>query len=235
MAGKGIQQAKAVCASCPVWRPCLVYALTTRQEFGIWGGWDENERRLLHRQWRARRRRPGPARLPARGLEGSAAKAGSNVEIGQCLGLVALMHDKGAGPLMSRRFAYAIDKRYLPLLVPFGLRSSQDGVTLTEDGSLLATFGFFKIKTPLANVTEAHITRNYRWWTAFGVRGSMVDDGLSFGTNHDAGVCIHFAEKVPSPLRRSGHSALTVTVADLEGLTNALTAGDGEASSASPT
>jgi hypothetical protein len=112
---------------------------------------------------------------------------------------------------MSKRFAYAIDKRYLPLLVPFGLRSSIDGVTLTDEGSLSATFGFFKIKTPLANVTEAHITRDYRWWTAFGVRGSMVDDGLSFGTNHNAGVCIHFAEKVPSPLRRSGHSALTVT------------------------
>jgi hypothetical protein len=63
---------------------------------------------------------------------------------------------------MSQRFAYAIDKRYLPLLVPFGLRGSKDGVTLTDDGSLSATFGFFKIKTPLANVTEAHITRNYR-------------------------------------------------------------------------
>jgi hypothetical protein len=134
---------------------------------------------------------------------------------------------------MSKRFSYAIDKRYLPLLVPFGLRGSKDGVTLTDEGSLSATFGFFKIKTPLANVTEAHITRNYRWWTAFGVRGSMVDDGLSFGTNHNAGVCIHFAEKVPSPLRRSGHSALTVTVADLEGLTSALGAGHGEASSTS--
>jgi hypothetical protein len=33
---------------------------------------------------------------------------------------------------------------------------------------------------------------------------------------------VHFAEKVPSKLRRSGHSALTVTVADLEGLTTAL-------------
>ena len=86
---------------------------------------------------------------------------------------------------------------------------------------------------PLTNVTEAHITRNYRWWTAFGVRASMADDGLSFGTNHSAGVCIHFAEKVPSPLRRSGHSALTVTVADLEGLTSALGAGHGETSSAS--
>jgi hypothetical protein len=46
-------------------------------------------------------------------------------------------------------------------------------------------------------------------------------------------VCIHFAEKVPSPLRRSGHSALTATVADLEGLTNALGAEPGETSSAS--
>ena len=119
-------------------------------------------------------------------------------------------------------------------MVPFGLRGSKDGVTLTDEGSLLATFGFFTIKTPLANVSGAHITRNYRWWTAFGVRGSMVDDGLSFGTNHNAGVCIHFAEKVPSPLRRSGRSALTVTVADLEGLTDALGAEHGKASAASP-
>jgi hypothetical protein len=123
---------------------------------------------------------------------------------------------------MNQHFAYAVDKRYLPLLVPFGLRRSKDGVTLTDDGSFLATFGFFKLATPLANITGAHITRNYRWWTAFGVRASQVDDGLTFGTNHFGGVCIHFDEKVPSQLRRSGHSALTVTVADLEGLTSIL-------------
>ena len=51
----------------------------------------------------------------------------------------------------------------------------------------------------------------------------MKDDGLTFGTNANAGVCIHFRDKVPSPLRRTGHSALTVTVEDLEGLTEALT------------
>ena len=124
--------------------------------------------------------------------------------------------------MMTQHFAYAIDNRYLPLLLPFGLRRAKDGVTLTGDGSFVATFGFFKLATPLANISGAHITRNYRWWTAFGVRGPHVDDGLSFGTNHDGGVCIHFTEKVPSLLRRSGHSALTVTVADLEGLTTAL-------------
>jgi hypothetical protein len=120
-----------------------------------------------------------------------------------------------------KRFPYAIDKRYLPALLLFGLRSSRDGVLLGED-SFTARLGFFKLVTPLTNISGAHITRNYRWWTAFGVRASQADDGLTMGTNHDGGVCIHFAEKVPSLLRRSGHSALTVTVADLEGLVSAL-------------
>jgi len=123
---------------------------------------------------------------------------------------------------VSQRFDYAIDKAYLPLLLPFGFRGSKDAVTITDDNTFVATFGFFKIRTPVANITGAHITRGYRWWTAVGARGSMKDDGLSFGTNHAAGVCVHFAEKVPSPLRRKGHSALTVTVADLDGLTRAL-------------
>ncbi len=120
------------------------------------------------------------------------------------------------------RFPYAVDKRYLPVLLPFFLRPSKDGVTITDEGIVMATFGYFKVATPLANITGAHITRDYRWWTACGVRMSRADDGLTFGTNRDGGVCMHFAEKVPSPLRRSGHSALTVTVADLEGLTRAL-------------
>jgi hypothetical protein len=123
---------------------------------------------------------------------------------------------------MTDRFPYAVDLKYRPLLVLFGFRGAKDAVTLGDDATFLATFGFMKIQTPRSNITGAHITRGYRWWTAFGIRGSMVDDGLSFGSNYDAGVCIHFAEKVPSPLRRSGHSALTVTVEDLEGLTRAL-------------
>jgi hypothetical protein len=126
---------------------------------------------------------------------------------------------------VSEHFGYAVDKRYLPVLLPFLLRPSRDGVTLTDDGALVATFGPFKVTTPVSNVTGAHITRNYRWWTSCGVRMSRVDDGLTFGTNHDGGVCIHFADKVPSALRRSGHSALTVTVAELDALTTALGGG----------
>lgn len=43
------QRAKAICARCPVRQRCLVFALDTHQEYGIWGGRDEGERRVLHR------------------------------------------------------------------------------------------------------------------------------------------------------------------------------------------
>jgi hypothetical protein len=49
---------------------------------------------------------------------------------------------------MTRFFSYAIDGRYLPLLVPFGFRRHKSGVTLSGD-SFLATFGFFKLSTSL--------------------------------------------------------------------------------------
>ncbi len=123
---------------------------------------------------------------------------------------------------MSERFEYAVDYKLAPMWAPFGVRPRRDGVALTDDAMLAASFGFVSLETPLDNVTGAHITRGYRWWTSVGARLSFVDDGLTFGTNRDAGVCIHFREKVPSRLRRSGHSALTVTVRDLEGLTSRL-------------
>jgi len=123
---------------------------------------------------------------------------------------------------MSRLFPYALDLKFFAMWLPFGVRPTKDGVTITEEGLFKATFGFIRLETRLDNVTEAHITRDYRWWTAIGAWTSFVDDGLSFGTNTKAGVCVHFADKVPSSLSRKDHSALTVTVADLEGLVQVL-------------
>jgi hypothetical protein len=123
---------------------------------------------------------------------------------------------------MAEFFTYAVDKRLAPFWLPFGVRPGKDGVTITDTGTFLATFGFLRLETPLANIDEAHVTRNYRWWTAAGARRSLVDNGLTFGTNRTAGVCIHFREPVPSPLRRTGHPALTVTVTDLDGLVQRL-------------
>jgi hypothetical protein len=126
---------------------------------------------------------------------------------------------------VSRRFEYAVDLKLAPLWVPFGVRPSKDGVQLTDDARFVATYGFVRVETPLDNIDGAHITTGYRWWTAVGARMSFADDGLTFGTNAAGGVCVHFRTKVPSVLRRRGHSALTVTVSDLEGLVAALTLG----------
>ena len=40
-------RAKAICAACPVRRPCLDYAVRIREPHGIWGGLNEIERRAL--------------------------------------------------------------------------------------------------------------------------------------------------------------------------------------------
>jgi hypothetical protein len=123
---------------------------------------------------------------------------------------------------VSEVFRYAVDKRFFPLLLTFGLRPSKDGVTLTDDGRFVATYGFLRIETSLSNIDGAHVTSGYRWWTAVGARMSLADDGLTFGTNRDRGVCVHFPDKVRSVMRRSGHSALTVTVAEVDRLIEAL-------------
>jgi hypothetical protein len=39
-------RARRVCANCPVQMDCLVYA-TAADEWGIWGGWDRDQRRAL--------------------------------------------------------------------------------------------------------------------------------------------------------------------------------------------
>jgi WhiB family redox-sensing transcriptional regulator len=47
-----IQEAKAVCALCPVQGECLEWALGagSQADYGIWGGLDEAERRSLRRK-----------------------------------------------------------------------------------------------------------------------------------------------------------------------------------------
>ena len=59
--------ARQVCAACPVRHECLIYA-TVADEFGIWGGLDQQERRNLKRR---EQRRNAAAR--ASGSAGGAA------------------------------------------------------------------------------------------------------------------------------------------------------------------
>ncbi|HMK99578.1 MAG TPA: WhiB family transcriptional regulator [Acidimicrobiales bacterium] len=46
------EEAKAICAMCPVRHACLEHALANREREGVWGGATERERRRILRQRR---------------------------------------------------------------------------------------------------------------------------------------------------------------------------------------
>ena len=45
-------EAKAICATCPVQADCLEHAIELREKNGVWGGATERERRRMIRQRR---------------------------------------------------------------------------------------------------------------------------------------------------------------------------------------
>ena len=115
---------------------------------------------------------------------------------------------------MSEFFPYHFDRRFVPMWLSAGALPWRDGVTITDDDRFVATFGLLRVRTPLDNIADVHVTGPYRWWTAVGPRLSFTDDGLTFGTNPRAGLCVHFRERIPHVIGFRDHSALTVTVAD---------------------
>ena len=46
------EEAKTICSMCTVRKPCLEFALNTREKHGVWGGLTERERRRVLRQRR---------------------------------------------------------------------------------------------------------------------------------------------------------------------------------------
>ncbi len=120
----------------------------------------------------------------------------------------------------ERHFDYELDPRFKVIWWPLGVRAGQ-GVTIGDD-RLTARYGLFELNTPLDNVVGGHITEDYRWYTAIGVRLSFADDGLTFGTTTRRGVCIHFSDRVSGVIPTKSHSALTVTLADCDGLVDVI-------------
>ena len=45
--GVGVENARRICATCPVKEQCLEYALEYRIDHGVWGGCSERERRRI--------------------------------------------------------------------------------------------------------------------------------------------------------------------------------------------
>jgi WhiB family redox-sensing transcriptional regulator len=51
--GKSNAVQKAICATCPVRRECLEYALDNNEHYGVWAGTTEQGRKALRRRRRA--------------------------------------------------------------------------------------------------------------------------------------------------------------------------------------
>ena len=125
-----------------------------------------------------------------------------------------------------QEFAFDFHPRYRPYLRLLGITPNTTLVTVTDD-ELRVRFGGWKLETPRSNVCDTLITGPYRAMKAIGVRGSLGDSGVTFGTTPEKGLCVMFGERVPAmlPFGLAKHVAATLTVADVEGLQTALDLG----------
>ena len=125
------------------------------------------------------------------------------------------------------RFDFRFAPAYRIAARPFGVTPGNAWVEVGDE-HLLASYGPWRLRTTLANITHVSITGPYWFYrTAGPARLGITDGGLTFASNGDQGVLLSFREHVPAidPLRLIRHPELTVTVADVHGLVNALSRG----------
>jgi hypothetical protein len=118
------------------------------------------------------------------------------------------------------RFAAAYQ---LPGLL-FGVTSATAGVWI-DDAVLRIRFGPWRVRTPLTNVISTVHTGPFSLIKTIGpAHLSFADRGLTCATNSERGLCIRFAKPVRGldPLGLVRHPAVTVTVADCDGLATML-------------
>lgn len=125
-----------------------------------------------------------------------------------------------SGPV--QRFGFAIDPRFAMPLRVFGVRADTAFVEIDDD-IFSAHFGWFRVTTPVNNITSVQRTGPFLAIKALGPRMSAADRGVTFGSSTHAGVCVTFGHPVTAlfgPVIR--HPGLTVTVADPDGLVAAV-------------
>jgi hypothetical protein len=123
-----------------------------------------------------------------------------------------------------RQFAFDFDPAHRLASLPFGVTPATSFIRI--DGSdLWVRFGPWSVRTPLTNLIGYELSGPYSFArTAGPARLSFADKGLTFATNHRAGVCLKFGEPIRGidPLGLIRHPGLTLTVADREGFVAAL-------------
>ncbi len=124
-------------------------------------------------------------------------------------------------------FDFSFDPLYRAIAWAFGVTPTRARVDI-EGEHLMARFGLWTVDTPLSNVKGTEVTGPYATFKTIGpAHLSIADRGLTFATNARRGLCLRFHEPVAGiePTGRIRHPALTVTVADVDGLAATLPRG----------
>ncbi|MEJ7584256.1 MAG: Rho termination factor N-terminal domain-containing protein [Acidimicrobiales bacterium] len=124
----------------------------------------------------------------------------------------------------ARRFDFAFEPAYRILGRLLSVTPASAFVEVGGD-VFHARFGPWRVRTGLTNVTGVSVTGPYSFPKTIGpAHLSFRDGGLTFATSSRQGVCVAFRNAVGGldPLSLLRHPALTVTVADSEGLVQAL-------------
>lgn len=134
----------------------------------------------------------------------------------------------------ARVFHFAFEPLLIPLAAAVGVREQSAWVELTpgddvegKDDQVTIHFGPWSMAFPRLDVLAAEVTGPYRFHRVAGPPHlSLKDRGVTFATTRAEGLCVRLREprKALDPLGLLRHPSATVTVADPEGLREALLA-----------
>ncbi|MGH3610657.1 MAG: hypothetical protein ACRDRD_21595 [Pseudonocardiaceae bacterium] len=128
--------------------------------------------------------------------------------------------------IATQTFPFRFTTRYRLTGLPFGVTPATATVRV-RDGDLAVRFGPWRVRTTLANVTSTAVTGPFSFLkTAGPAHLSVADRGLTMATHDARGLGITFRKPIPGiePTGLLRHPAITLTVADCQGLAAVLTA-----------
>lgn len=123
--------------------------------------------------------------------------------------------------------AFRYDRRFSPLLRLWGVDVAKASVVV-DDGELAVLFGPWGLRTSLGNIESAQQSGPFKWFRSVGIRLSLADKGITFGTAADRGVCLVLRSPASATFRgrllKLRHPNVTVTVEDPHALVAAVSA-----------
>jgi len=122
------------------------------------------------------------------------------------------------------RFPIRLDPLFRLPLLAWGVIGRRNAYVALVDDELVARFGFFSLRTPLANVASWQVSGPYRWWRAIGVRGTLGKPEITFGGSAHGGIALHLREPISRWWWIRPLAVLYVTLDDLAGFAAELAA-----------